>query len=301
MRFLYYGLCLLFVTALLSGCGGVRVRKGDTLFSISQEHDIPMREIIEANNLEAPYTLFPGQYLVLPKIKTHRVRRGETLYSIADQYHMSVSSLAGLNRIQPPYDIHNGQVLRVASWTGEEPKSIFTEEDHPDSGEKTVGAKRLQSEIKGSVAQDRKQEAARRKAVKNPAAFRGKANVPKAQTKRKFSWPVSGKIVSAFGNGNDGINIAGKAGTAVKAAEDGTVAYAGNQLKGYGNLILIKHKDGWITAYAHNQKLVVKKGSVVKKGQKIAEMGSTGGVKTPQLHFEIRYKAKVVNPKQYLP
>ena len=224
-----------------------------------------------------------------------RVRKGDTLYSIANRHGMSVSSLARLNRIQPPYTIHNGQVLKINSWSNEKGTPIFTAEDRMKTSAKTA-----QNNV-GTVAQDRQAEAVRRKAVKNPTAFQGKANVPKSQSKKKFAWPVSGKVVSPFGSGNDGINIAGKAGTAIKAAESGTVAYAGNELKGYGNLVLIKHKDGWITAYAHNRKLSVKKGDTVKKGQKIAEMGASGGVKTPQLHFEIRYKAKVVNPNQYLP
>ena len=273
---------LLFVGA----CNGVRVKKGDTLYSISKRHDVPMRAIIEENNLKPPYTLSIGQYLTLPREKTYRVRSGDTLYSIATRNGMTVSSLAKINNISAPYTIHRGQVLKISSWT---------------DGETQVASTTIKSVGGGSVAADRQAEVAQRKNVKNPTAFNGKANVPKAQMGKKFSWPVSGKVVSPFGNGNDGINIAGKAGTPIKAADSGTVAYAGSELKGYGNLILIKHKDGWITAYAHNRKLLVKKGATVQKGQKIAEMGDTGGVKTPQLHFEIRYKAKVVNPNQYLP
>ena len=127
-------------------------------------------------------------------------------------------------------------------------------------------------------------------------AFQGEAKVPNSQKNKKFSWPV----IQNFGSGNDGINISGNIGNTVKAASDGTVAYAGNELKGYGNLVLIKHSDGWISAYAHNDKLSVKKGDIVKQGQKIAELGQTGRVKKPQLHFELRYKTKVVNPTDYL-
>lgn len=271
---------------LLGACNGVRVRKGDTLYGISRRHDVPIRAIIEENNLSPPYILSVGQYLVLPRAKTYRVRSGDTLYSIATRHNMAVSSLAKLNNIQSPYTIHRGQVLKISSWT--EAKS------------QTASATATKAASSQSVSSDKQTEINRRQSVKNPTAFKGKANVPKAQSGKRFSWPVSGKVISYFGNGNDGINIAGSAGTIVKVADSGTVAYAGNELKGYGNLILIKHKDGWITAYAHNRKLLVKKGSIVKKGQKIAEMGNTGGVKTPQLHFEIRYKAKVVNPSLYL-
>jgi murein DD-endopeptidase MepM/ murein hydrolase activator NlpD len=112
---------------------------------------------------------------------------------------------------------------------------------------------------------------------------------------------ISGFGVIGKGRKNDGINISAARGTTVKAADKGTVAYAGNELKGFGNLILIKHSDGWITAYAHNEKLLVKKGQTVLKGEKIATVGSTGGVNAPQLHFEVRAGKKAVNPKQYLP
>lgn len=275
-----------FCLLLLSGCIGVRVRKGDTLYSISKKNDVPMRAIIERNDLKPPYTLSVGQYLYLPRTETYRVRRGDTLYSIATRHHMTVSSLAKINQIQEPYTIKSGQVLKISSW-GED-KPIFTAQDKMNA--KTVG----------SPKEDRLSEKKRNTAVKNPSLFKGEANVPKSQSKKKFKWPVSGKVSSDFGKGNDGINILGKAGTAVKAADAGTIAYAGNALKGYGNLILVRHKDGWITAYAHNRKLLVKKGDVVKQGQKIAEMGDTGNVKSPQLHFEVRYKAKVVNPNHYL-
>lgn len=277
---------LCFVLLVTAGCNGVRVRKGDTLYSIAGRNDIPMRAIIEENKLKPPYTLSVGQYLKLPKIQTHRVRKSDTLYSIAKKYGMSVSSLAKINHLKAPYTIRHGEVLRISSWDEAGQQTIFDETDRYAGG--------------GSVAGDRKQEAERRKKVKDPTAFRGKATVPKSQTGKKFDWPIVGKIVSDFGPGNDGINIAGKAGATVKAAEAGTVAYAGSELKGYGNLVLIKHSDGWITAYAHNQKLSVKKGDKVKRGQKIAEVGSTGSVRSAQLHFEVRYKAKVVNPNHYL-
>ena len=124
--------------------------------------------------------------------------------------------------------------------------------------------------------------------------------------KSKFIWPVKGTVVSNFGvvgkgRRNDGINIKAATGTNVKAADKGVVAYAGNELKGFGNLVLIKHSDGYITAYAHNQRLYVKKGQKVLRGEKIATVGSTGSVNSPQLHFEVRAGKKAVNPRTYLP
>ncbi len=120
-----------------------------------------------------------------------------------------------------------------------------------------------------------------------------------------FRWPVRGRVIASFGpkpNGlqNDGIDLAVPAGTPVKAAEDGVVAYAGNELKGYGNLVLIRHRDGYVTAYAHASEILVKRGETVKRGQVIARAGETGNVKTPELHFEIRKGATPIDPAQFL-
>jgi len=121
----------------------------------------------------------------------------------------------------------------------------------------------------------------------------------------RFAWPLRGKILSGFGSKgeglhNDGINILAKAGTPVQAAETGVVAYAGNELRGFGNLLLIKHSGGWVTAYAHNQALLVRRGETVRRGQVIARVGATGNVVSPQLHFEIRKGQVAVNPIRYM-
>jgi murein DD-endopeptidase MepM/ murein hydrolase activator NlpD len=120
-----------------------------------------------------------------------------------------------------------------------------------------------------------------------------------------FRWPVRGRVIAAFGpksNGvqNDGINLAVPEGTPIKAAEDGVVAYAGSELKGYGNLVLVRHSNGFVTAYAHASDILVKRGETVKRGQVIAHAGQTGNVTSPQLHFEIRKGATPVDPSQYL-
>src|SRR6185437_8765443 len=120
-----------------------------------------------------------------------------------------------------------------------------------------------------------------------------------------FRWPVKGRIIAGFGqrpNGtqNDGINLAVPEGTPVKAAEDGTVAYAGNELKGYGNLVLIRHSNGYVTAYAHASELLVKRGDTIKRGQVVAKSGQSGEVGSPQLHFEIRKGSQPVDPLQFL-
>jgi len=128
---------------------------------------------------------------------------------------------------------------------------------------------------------------------------------PPARASARFSWPVNGKLIAGFGAAgkglhNDGINIAAPAGTQVLAADNGVVAYAGNELKGFGNLLLVKHADGWTTAYAHNGKLLVKRGDEVKQGQVVAEVGRTGNVDTPQLHFEVRKGTQAMDPMEFL-
>jgi murein DD-endopeptidase MepM/ murein hydrolase activator NlpD len=120
-----------------------------------------------------------------------------------------------------------------------------------------------------------------------------------------FRWPVRGRVIAGFGpkpNGlqNDGIDVSVPEGTPVKAAEDGVIAYAGNELKGYGNLVLVRHSNGFVTAYAHASEILVKRGDQVKRGQVIARSGQTGNVSSPQLHFEIRKGANPVDPTQYL-
>jgi murein DD-endopeptidase MepM/ murein hydrolase activator NlpD len=128
---------------------------------------------------------------------------------------------------------------------------------------------------------------------------------PPARASARFSWPLRGKLLAGFGSAgkglhNDGINIAAPMGSQVRAADNGVVAYAGNELKGFGNLLLIKHADGFTTAYAHNDKLLVARGDEVKQGQVIAAVGRTGNVDSPQLHFEVRRGTQALDPLEYL-
>jgi murein DD-endopeptidase MepM/ murein hydrolase activator NlpD len=149
------------------------------------------------------------------------------------------------------------------------------------------------------LALKRKSSSTKRKTAQNTV------DSPPARTGKGFLWPVRGKIVSAYGGKseglkNDGINIAAPRGTQVVAAENGVVAYAGNELRGFGNLLLLKHTGGWITAYAHNERVLVKRGDKIKKGQTIAKVGSSGSVQVPQLHFELRKGKKAINPVKSL-
>ena len=128
---------------------------------------------------------------------------------------------------------------------------------------------------------------------------------PEPRSSGRFAWPLKGRVISRFGAKkgglhNDGVNIAVKRGTKVRAAENGVIAYSGNELRGFGNLLLIRHADGYTSAYAHVGDLLVKRGQMVKRGQVIARAGSTGNVSIPQLHFEIRKGVKAVDPLKYL-
>lgn len=265
----------------------VTVQKGDTLYSISNRYDVALRSLIETNNLKPPYTLRIGQTLRLPQTKYHIVQRGDTLYSISRQYNVDMPKLSAENNLKSPFTLHIGQKLII-------PDSIY----HKTS---TTAAA---SPIKSSSASSKAQKSA---SSSSGTAYSSKysSSSPSTVRKQKFAWPVKGQVISKFGpiakgRNNDGINIKAPLGTPVKAADSGTVAYAGNELKGFGNLILLKHNDGWVTAYAHNNVLKVKKGQTVKCGDVIATVGNTGGVGTPQLHFETRAGKKALNPISYL-
>ncbi|MBF0373497.1 MAG: M23 family metallopeptidase, partial [Alphaproteobacteria bacterium] len=129
---------------------------------------------------------------------------------------------------------------------------------------------------------------------------------PPPMSRSGFGWPLEGKVVQGYGTiakgqRNDGINIKAARGTPIKAAQDGVVAYAGNELRGFGNLLLIKHADGWMTAYGHADELLVGRGDMVKRGQAVAKVGGSGNVGEPQLHFEIRKGVQAVDPTSHLP
>jgi len=258
-----------------SGGTGVVVQKGDTVYAIARRYGVTPRGIIETNGLRPPYTLYPGDRLFLPAARAHTVRKGETVFGIARNYGVDMRTLAAINQIRPPYLIEVGQRLVI-----------------PSPGQKVASAPRRSS------APPPPRKAAPRKTAKPLPA-------PPPRTSRRFAWPAKGPVISNFGPKagglhNDGINIALAVGTPVKAAEAGVVAYAGNELRGYGNLVLIRHAGGWTSAYAHNLSLDVKRGQKVKKGEVIARSGQTGGVAQPQLHFELRKGTQAVDPKRYL-
>ena len=280
------------------GANAVRVGPGDTLYSISRRHRVSLRALIEANGLEPPFTLQVDQRLVLPRGRQHTVRDGETVYAIARKYDVEPNELARINGIKPPYTIRVGELLLV-------PEGNLEQAKVPHRPEPRSAAQ--------PTASPSSEPAASRSAVPMPphrpkavqTASRALPGPPR-RSGQGFHWPVSGgRVISRYGakkSGlhNDGINIRAPRGTPIVATENGVVAYVGNELRGFGNLVLIKHDGGWISAYAHTDRLLVSKGDQVRRGQKIATVGDTGGVDEPQLHFELRKNKRAVNPQTLL-
>ncbi len=229
----------------------------------------------------------------------HTVKSGETLYGISRGAGLKPQDVMRYNNIAPGQVIRVGQRLKIPGKS----QSLAMAKPAPESSvpvpkrAPAVSAKRKQ------LAMAKAPPAVKSKA-KRPVKITSLQNPPE-RSYGKFRWPVKGRIISEFGrkpNGerNEGINFSVPMGASVRAAENGVVAYAGNELKGYGNLILIRHSGDWVTAYAHNSKLIVRQGQKVRRGDIIAKAGQTGSVDRPQLHFEVRKGAQAVNPRKYM-
>lgn len=327
-----------------SVCGGtMTVYSGDTVYSIARRCNVSVRELIEANSLQAPYVIVPGMKLRVPGGSgEYVVQRGDTLLVLARKLNVDFQALARTNGKSSPYTIFVGETLRVPGSYGgtvqtAQTPAIFNAPLVIASPNASAGAKppsraptttmsKLppQAPLQPQIAARSEPEptdspaAPASTAVSMPApvaeakhaAFQPQPNLlpppaPPPLAGKGFIWPVKGEVLNEFGplskgQHSDGVNIAAPRGTAVKAAENGVVAYVGNELKGFGNLLLIKHADGWMTAYAHNDQLMVRKGESVRKGQQIATVGATGNVTAPQLHFEIRKGTEAVNPADYI-
>lgn len=225
---------------------------------------------------------------------TYEVKLGETLYSIAWRSGNDVRTIAKINNLKAPYKIYPKQILRLTPKISKSSTSKQVSVQTP----KTDVNKKLKVSVK-TVAKKSSQEYG----VKNGGKF-SSVKVPSLTQKvSNWTWPVKGRIVSKFSNtakGNKGLDISGKHGQPIKASAGGLVVYAGNALRGYGNLIIIKHNDDYLSAYAHNDILLVKEQQTIKTGQVIAKMGSSGTDRT-MLHFEIRFRGKSVDPMRYLP
>jgi len=240
----------------------------------------------------------------------HTVASGETLFSLGRQFGMSPYAIADANGLPHNAQLVLGQKVRipaggeaaapVAAKQAPAKTTTASNELPPPSGEETAaGVSKDQSTVPAEAPAPKQASAETAEPGAQVAEGAPIAGAP------GMRWPVRGKIISGFGpkaNGlkNEGINIAVPEGTSIRAAADGVVAYAGNELKGYGNLVLIRHEDGYVTAYAHAKELFVKRGDTVKRGDVIAKAGQTGSVSSPQLHFEVRKGAVALDPMKFL-
>jgi murein DD-endopeptidase MepM/ murein hydrolase activator NlpD len=269
--------------------GRVRVAADDTIEAVALRHGVSVAALAAANRLTPPFDLQDGQTLALPTEPEHEVRPGETIFDVARIYGLDPYAVAAQNGLTRPYWVRPGTRLRLPP-PSPVPAAVASAAKRPNTP-----APPAEREVEGDADGDAAQVVAGL-----PTAL-----PQSSETGANFGWPVKGRIISAFGAKggglhNDGINIAAKRGAPVRAAADGVVAYAGNELRTFGNLILIKHADGWVSAYAHNEELEVGRGARVKKGQVIARVGSSGGVSEPQLHFELRRNKTAVDPLVYL-
>jgi murein DD-endopeptidase MepM/ murein hydrolase activator NlpD len=308
--------------------GRVTVESGMTLYSIARANGLTVAQLAAANGIKPPYSVAVGQSLRIPgravaqkpeptfkprgqdvanaepamapapsKIAAggmHKVAAGETLFSLGRKYGVKPYAIADLNKLSHNASLSVGQDIRIPGGAGKAVAQSLAEAESTSAAEKPPAASADASETPSAQptlslkGQDRLAETA----APDPS-------LP------GFRWPVKGKVISGFGpkstgGRNEGINIAVPEGTSVRAAESGVVAYAGSELKGYGNLVLIRHEGGWVTAYAHAKELFVKRGDTVKRGDVIAKAGETGSVTSPQLHFEIRKGATAMDPVRYL-
>ncbi|MFV0296850.1 MAG: LysM peptidoglycan-binding domain-containing protein [Hyphomicrobiaceae bacterium] len=245
----------------------------------------------------------------------HTVSPRDSLYGIAREYGTTVAELQRVNGVSDPTKLRAGTVLKVPGKSTGRASAPAPVQDYTQASRPSVDHHRSANETRVAMVTPRVKvlndasgpSASVSPITPSPAAF-PQASQPSVTAPKgivKFRWPIKGRIISTFGSRNnsirnDGINILAPMGSDVHAAEDGTVAYAGSELQGYGKLLLIRHTGNWVSAYAHNETLLVKRGDTVRRGQVIAKAGKSGAVDQPQVHFELRQGSKPVDPVKYL-
>ncbi|MGL6489283.1 peptidoglycan DD-metalloendopeptidase family protein, partial [Aeromonas hydrophila] len=230
---------------------------------------------------------------------TYQVRPGDTLSSIGRQFGMSNQTLAQSNNLQAPFALQVGQVLNVQSTSSGSGQMVAATSPVVTQ---SSGPKPLAPATSGTTTPFIKQKTIAQPSSKEYAQVKEQKS-DNSYSKLSWHWPTKGRIVEGFSvaeQGNKGIDIAGQKGQPIYAASGGKVVYAGSALRGYGKLIILKHDDDYLSAYAHNDELRVKEGDSVKGGSVIANMGSTDAPDV-RLHFEIRYRGKSINPMSHLP
>lgn len=268
------------------------VKKGDTLYSIALDHGQDYRDIAAWNNLSNPSLIKIGQTLrVAPPEGSAPVA---VTQPVAMAGAIDVKPLAGTGAsgaAAAPTDVTNTDTLKRGPKGGTLPYSA-----------EALAAARQDAETPLAVAPaPTVQPAPEPSSTQQPATTPATVTPPAAAGDIAWQWPTSGKLLTPFGEaGNKGIDLAGKTGEPVQAAAAGVVSYAGSGLRGYGNLVVIRHDATWLSVYAHNSKILVKEKQTVKQGQKIAEVGASDTT-SPRLHFEIRRQGKPVDPRELLP
>ena len=309
------------------------VAKGDTLYSLSRKYSVPVNDLAVMNKISAPFALSVGQKLkvvdvlsvpkydpdvqVVRSAATVNTDKPQAVQKKTDQKNTDVAQKTNVKA--PAVAL----TPKVATKTPAAKTTVKPEVKKSTNVQKTASKQNTNVNAKKDVKTQTKKAEQTKKTAKTEnkktqtKKTESKQTVQKTGNKKtntkqlaarsssKFSWPVRGKILSGYGsktNGlfNDGINIKAARGTTVTAAENGFVAYAGNEVKGMGNLVIIQHSDGWMTVYAHMDSMSVKRGYSVGVGQKIGTVGTSGKVDQPQLHFEIRKGTKAYNPVNYL-
>ena len=306
-----------------SGHGGTTIIVGtsDTLDTLSRHYNVSPAAILQANGYKGPRALSPGQQLIIPRPTTaapaskavaattatpsvHVVNRGDTMLSIARRNHVSIAELAKANNLDRSAKLKLGMKLTVPGAK----TAAVTPAAQPGAGAQPATASASPATKLAAVTPKPQEKTQRVQATTTPAKLSVETPVKATEATRAlptFRWPVRGKVITSYGaktNGmaNEGINLSVPEGTPVRAAEDGVVGYSGNDVKSYGNLVLVRHSNGYVTAYAHASEVLVKRGDAIKRGQIIAKSGQSGEVGSPQLHFEIRKGSSPVDPLQFL-
>ena len=244
------------------GSKKLTITSGDTLKSISRRFSVSIRELINYNALKPPYVLKPGKTILIPSAKKYKIKKGDSLYKIAKCSNINLEDIKQRNKNIQERKLKIGKVIKLP---------YFSNINNCKKLPRKISKKKKKQKI----------------------------------IKKIFKWPVSGEVVETFGikksgRRNDGINIKAPSGSPIRAARSGKVIYRGNELLAWGNLILIKHTNGWTTAYAHLEKFYVELGEQLKTGDIVGAVGKTGNVFDYQLHFQVRKNSKPLDPLKYL-
>ena len=293
------------------------VKKGDNLDAIARSLDTTRKDLADDNTLKAPYALQPGQVLKGPatKAKAYVAGQGDTMALIARRFGVTQKALAEANGLRVGASIKAGrQVILPSGYRDRGPIREEVAAPRPTPAPTPAPPPPYTPPAPVRPAPPPPKPSTPAPTPSSPAPTSGTPTDAQISSfgRGRFVWPVRGDIVSDYGpkgtgQRNDGVNIRASQGETVRAAAAGDVVYAGDQVPGFGNLVLIKHTDGWVTAYGHLARVDVKMQQKVVQGQQVGQVGSTGGVSEPQLHFEVRYaptpqeRARPIDPKLVLP